>query len=83
MTDDEQEARSLKFDRRGTVCIRQLSSGKWAMYEIGGVGSPFWIGDFSDLLEAYNNRPEPKIFTCERKPAVVRGIDTSKLDFRL
>lgn len=80
---DEQEARSLKFDRRGSVTLRRLASGRWAMYEIGGVGSPFWIGDTADLVSAYDARPEPQVHTYVR-PLVNRpGIDLSKLEIKL
>jgi len=59
MTPDDQEARALKFERTGTVNLRQLRSGNFALYEIGGVGSPFWIGPADQVLGAYANRPPP------------------------
>lgn len=81
MTDEEQEARSLKFDPRASVTLRQLSTGRFALYPLGGVGSPFWIGPIEDLASAYAARPVPVAHTYVRP--TVSKIDTSKLDFRL
>lgn len=71
MTPDEQEARSLKWEPRRSVTIRQLSSGTFAMYHIGGVGSPFWIGPGEDILTAYAQRPAPSPRTAlPQRPAL-------------
>jgi len=88
MTDEEQEARSMKFEATGTVNLRRLSTGRWAMYQIGGVGSPFWIGDFSDLERAYDERPAPKpherpSYTSAKPAAKIKGLDLTKVEFKL
>lgn len=80
MTDEDQEARSLKFEPRGSVTLRQLKTGNFAMYPLGGVGSPFWIGPPEDILEAYANRPEPVQHTYV-KPAPVSKFP--KMEFKL
>lgn len=85
MTPDDQEARSMKWERGGSVTIRQLRSGNFAMYQIGGVGSPFWIGPATDLLAAYASRPpvtEYKLAPLEPKPNAL-GIDLNQLNIDL
>lgn len=85
MTPDDQEARSLKFERTGTVNLRQLSSGLFAMYHIGGVGSPFWIGPAEGVLAAYASRPPPpaRTFLAPSKPRTVAGINIEELEIDL
>jgi len=83
VTEEEQEARSMKWDRFGTVHLRQLSTGSWAMYPAGGVGSPFWIGPAEGIPAAYAVRPKPQAFTHQKAPKQVSGIDLSGLDFSL
>lgn len=57
MTDEEQEAGSIKFAGAHTVIMAKLSSGNFALYQIGGMSSPFWIGPASELANAYSARP--------------------------
>jgi hypothetical protein len=86
VTDEEQEARSLKFEPRGSVTLRQLSTGNFALYPLGGIGSPFWIGPLSELADAYAKRPEPTHHAMPPRPtpkAKVAGIDLAGLDFML
>lgn len=92
MTDDESEARNLKFEPRGSCTIRRLSSGNFALYPLGGVGTPFWIGPIADLGEAYANRPEPtkhqrpsyeSTRTVVKAAKVIAGIDLSDLEIDL
>ena len=84
MTPDEQEARSLKFEPRGTVNLRQLSSGLYAMYPLGGIGSPFWIGEAADIVQAYASRPEPQPHTRPTPaPRTVAGINIDELELDL
>ncbi len=59
MTPEKQEADSMKWERTGSVMVRQLSSGLFAMYHFGGCGNSFWIGPGEDLLAAYAARPAP------------------------
>lgn len=75
MTEEEQEARSCKFEPSGTVNLRQLSSGRWALYPIGGIGSPFWIGEISDLASAYALRPAPRVVSLPRQTATSKYKD--------
>lgn len=73
MTDDDQEARNLKWQRGTSVIIRQLRSGNWAMYHISGVSAPFWIGPASDIAQAYASRPileTPRHVPTKRAPAL-------------
>jgi hypothetical protein len=85
VTDDEQEARSLKWEGTGSVTIRRLRSGRWAMYHIGGVGSPFWIGPAEDLFRAYDERPPDPVVVRPPSVSARRGpsVDLSKLEFKL
>jgi hypothetical protein len=86
VTDEEQEARSNKFEPRGSVTLRQLSTGNFALYPLGGIGSPFWIGPLEQLGEAYAKRPEPTLHAMPPRPkakAKVGGIDLAGLDFNL
>ena len=84
MTDEEQEARAMKWERGGSVHLRQLSTGRWAMYPAGGVGSPFWIGPAEGIVAAYAQRPAPTQFASPVKaPRQVAGLDVSKLDFNI
>ena len=86
MTEDEErwEAGNLKFDRRGTVMLRRLSTGRYALYEFSGVSAPFWIGDFADLEAGYEARPIPKP-VAPRTPCVTKisGIDPTKVRFNI
>jgi hypothetical protein len=68
MTDEEQEARSMKWERGGSVMLRQLSTGNFALYPAGGIGSPFWIGPAPDIPAAYASRPAPKAVTLPTRP---------------
>jgi hypothetical protein len=81
VTDEEQEARSLKFEPRGSVTLRQLSTGRFALYPLGGVGEPFWIGDASGIAEAYAARPAP--VKHERLAKPVAGIDLAALKINI
>lgn len=81
MTDEEQEARSFKYEQTGSVIVRQLRSGRWAMYPIGSIGSPFWIGDAAAIESAYAARPAPVVRVTV--PAVVHGIDLSKMEINI
>lgn len=83
MTSEEQEARSMKFEPRGSVTLRQLSTGNYALYPLGGIGSPFWIGPIADLAEAYAQRPTPAVRVHVPKPAIVHGIDLSKMEINI
>lgn len=84
MTDEEQEARANKFEPRGSVTLRQLSTGRFALYPLGGIGSPFWIGPIEELAGAYAARPEPVAHTLPpRQAKPVRGIDLSALDISI
>ncbi len=85
MSDDDQEARSMKWERGGSVTIRQLKSGNFAMYHIGGVGSPFWVGPADALLTAYASRPPVTTYRlAPREPAVNKlGIDINALEIDL
>lgn len=85
MTPDEMEAGSLKWEPTGAVHMRQLRSGNFALYHVGGIGSPFWIGPPEALLEAYANRPPPTQrrrppATPKRKPL---GLDLTTVEFDL
>lgn len=83
MTDEEQEARSLKFEPRDSVTLRRLSTGRWAMYPLGGVGTPFWIGDAPGLVDAYNARPEPIKHERPTYSKTVKGLDLSTLKINI
>ena len=83
MTDEEQEARALKWERGGSITIRQLKTGNFAAYLLGGIGSPFWIGPFSELEQAYANRPAPAAIVREPRVITVKGIDVSKLEINI
>jgi hypothetical protein len=83
VTPDEQEAGSLKWERGGSVTIRQLRSGNFAMYQIGGIGSPFWIGPPEELFEAYAARPEVVYPVHVPLVTKVAGLDLSKVEFTL
>lgn len=77
MTEEEAEAGNMKWERGGSVTIRQLRSGNFAMYALGGIGSPFWIGPPSALLEAYADRPpvQQAVYVPREKKASALGID--------
>lgn len=84
MTPEDQEARSFKYELSGSVIVRQLSTGRWAMYPIGSVGTPFWIGPIEDLAYAYASRPAPVIRPTTYKAApLVHGIDLSKMEINI
>lgn len=83
MTPEEQEARSMKFEPKGSVTLRQLSTGAFALYPLGGIGSPFWIGPIEDLAEAYAQRPTPQVRVHVPKPVTIGGIDLSKMEINI
>lgn len=83
MTEDEQEARAIKWAGPRTVLIARLSSGQFAMYGIGGIGSPFWVGPADQLLAAYEARPPYAYSPPAPRPVKVGGIDVASLDFNL
>lgn len=85
MTDDEIEANNFRFERSGTVCLRKLTSGNFAMYSLGGRSSPFWIGPGEGVFNAYEHRPEVEPYRlAPRDPAVNKlGIDVNALEIDL
>lgn len=83
MTGEMAEARSLKFEASGTVNLRRLSSGRWALYPIGGVGTPFWIGPLEELEQAYNSRPPVQRHVYEPTAKKVAGLDINSLEIKL
>lgn len=81
MTPEDQEARSLKFEPTGSVNLRQLSTGNFAMYHIGGISTPFWIGPENEIAVAYFSRPPPpKTFLRPVHEVSLKGIDLASLD---
>jgi len=74
----------MKWEATGSVSLRQLTSGNFAMYPVGGVGSPFWVGPASGIAEAYATRPKVRqAVHVPRAPKSVAGLDLSKLDFNI
>lgn len=85
MTEEEQEARSMKWERGASSMLRQLSTGNFALYPCGGIGSPYWIGPAEELLTAYANRPAPSIrehIPTENRRAAY-GINLSTLEINI
>lgn len=83
MTDEQSEARNLQWERTGTVMIRQLSTGNFAMFPLGGFGREFWIGPGDQLANAYASRPAPPE-RHERAPQPKpHGIDLTKVKFSI
>lgn len=81
---DRQEAGSLKFEPRGSIVLRQLASGLYALYPLGGISTPFWIGPAADIVDAYLARPEPVPRTRPAPPPrQVAGINIDDLEIDL
>jgi len=85
LTDDESEAGNLRFERSGTVCLRQLKSGNFAMYSLGGKSNPFWIGEATEIQAAYATRPPVEPYRlAPKEPAINKlGIDVNSLEIDL
>ncbi len=73
----------MKFEPRGSVTLRLLSTGNFALYPLGGIGSPFWIGPICDVEEAYSRRPAPAVRVHVPKVMTVSGIDLTKMEINI
>jgi hypothetical protein len=82
-----QEARSVKWEPTRSVTLRQLANGEFAMYHLGGISAPFWIGPADELASAYASRPAPparqRIALPQAPAKTVRGINLAGLDFNI
>jgi len=85
MTDEEQEARSMKWEPKNSVTLRQLSTGNFAMYPAGGVSSPFWIGPATNIASAYASRPPPaqRSHIPTKNKITKHGINLSNLEINI
>jgi len=74
----------MKWERGGSVMLRQLSTGNFALYPCGGIGSPYWIGPLDGIAAAYASRPAPAVIIhvpVENK--IVRGINLASLEINI
>ena len=81
MTEDWLEACNSRWEPKGSVHLRQLASGNFALYPHGGASNPYWIGRGEDIAQAYAQRPAPTIrprVVLENK--ITRGINVALLE---
>jgi len=81
MTDDEQEARSNRFNGKRSCILVELRSGNVALFGWGGAGPLHYLGPPEGLQAAFFSRPAYSYSPAPRTPKPSKlGIDLSLIN---